>query len=127
VFAHYELWLLMFGAITAAVPILLGRYAPCMFRQSDAVLLPAVSHQFDRREGMYTTLLMSTGLTFGSISALVGLTNRIIDQGQYTILVTAVIGSAVVPTLIAQRWFQPQFKPLTAEVEEAETFAGEEP
>ena len=63
--------------------------------------------RFDPREGMYTTLLMSTGLTFGSISALFGLTNHIIDQGQYTVLVTAVIGSAVVPTLIAQRWFLP--------------------
>jgi Kef-type K+ transport system membrane component KefB len=54
--------------------------------------------RFDPREGMYTTLLMSTGLTFASISALFGLTNHIIDQGQYTVLVTAVIGSAVVPT-----------------------------
>jgi Kef-type K+ transport system membrane component KefB len=63
--------------------------------------------RFDRREGIYTTLLMSTGLTFGTISALFGLTNAIIDQGQYTLLVTAVIGSAVVPTLIAQRYFQP--------------------
>jgi Kef-type K+ transport system membrane component KefB len=60
------------------------------------------------REGHYTTLLMSTGLTFGSISALFGLTNGIIDQGQYTILVTAVIGSAIVPTLIAQAWFRPR-------------------
>jgi Kef-type K+ transport system membrane component KefB len=65
---------------------------------------------FERRDGMYTTLLMSTGLTFGSISALFGLTNHIIDQQQYTILVTAVIGSAIVPTLIAQRWFVPEFK-----------------
>jgi hypothetical protein len=31
---------------------------------------------------------------------------------QYTVLVTAVIGSAVVPTLIAQIWFQPKFEPL---------------
>ena len=68
--------------------------------------------RFDPREGMYTTLLMSTGLTFGSISALFGLTNHIIDERQYTILLTAVIGSAVVPTMIAQRWFQPQLKPL---------------
>jgi Kef-type K+ transport system membrane component KefB len=67
-------------------------------------------HRFDRREGMYTTLMMSTGLTFGTISALFGLTNGIIDQTKYTILVTAVIGSAVVPTLIAQTWFQPAFK-----------------
>jgi Kef-type K+ transport system membrane component KefB len=70
--------------------------------------------RFERKEGMYTTLMMSTGLTFGSISALFGLTNHIIDERQYTILLTAVIGSAVVPTLIAQRWFQPDFKPLAA-------------
>ncbi len=62
---------------------------------------------FGAREGMYTTLLMSTGLTFGTISALFGLTNHIVDQDQYTILVTAVIGSALIPTIIAQRWFQP--------------------
>ena len=62
---------------------------------------------FTPRNGMYTTLLMSTGLTFGSISALYGLTNGIIDQQQYTILVTTVILSAVVPTMIAQRWFLP--------------------
>jgi Kef-type K+ transport system membrane component KefB len=71
--------------------------------------------RFEPREGMYTTLLMSTGLTFGSISALFGLANHIIDQQQYTILVTAVIGSAVVPTLIAQQWFQPAFKLLEGE------------
>jgi Kef-type K+ transport system membrane component KefB len=70
---------------------------------------------FDRRDGLYITLLMSTGLTFGTISALFGLTNHIIDQRQYTILVTAVIGSAVVPTLIAQRWFQPSAAPMDEE------------
>jgi Kef-type K+ transport system membrane component KefB len=67
--------------------------------------------KFDRREGAYTTLLMSTGLTFGTISALFGLTNHIISQAQYTILVTTVIGSAVVPTLIAQRFFHPRLEP----------------
>lgn len=55
----------------------------------------------------YTTLLMSTGLTFGTISALYGLNNHIINQNQYTILVTVVILSAVVPTLVAQRFFEP--------------------
>jgi Kef-type K+ transport system membrane component KefB len=72
--------------------------------------------RFKRRDGIYTTLLMSTGLTFGSISALYGLTNNIIDQRQYTILLTAVIGSAVVPTLIAQRWFLPQIGAARQEV-----------
>ncbi len=68
--------------------------------------------RFEAKEGMYTTLLMSTGLTFGTISALFGLTNKIIDQQQYTILVTAVIGSAVIPTLIAQTWFLPAKRPI---------------
>ena len=65
-------------------------------------------YRFENREGIYTTLLMSTGLTFGSISALYGLTNHIINQEQYTILLTTVIGSAVVPTVIAQKWFLPK-------------------
>lgn len=64
--------------------------------------------QMTKREGTYTTLLMSTGLTFGSIAALFGLTHGFITQAQYTVLVTVVIGSAVVPTLIAQRWFFPK-------------------
>jgi len=65
-------------------------------------------YRFENREGIYTTLLMSTGLTFGSISALYGLSNHIINQEQYTILLTTVIGSAVVPTVIAQKWFLPK-------------------
>ncbi len=60
------------------------------------------------REGNYFTLLMSTGLTFGSISALYGLSNGIINQAQYSVLVTVVIASAVVPTFIAKTWFQPK-------------------
>src|SRR5207248_11215729 len=44
-----------------------------------------------RREGKYTTLLMSTGLTFGTISALFGLNNGKIDERQYSILVTVVM------------------------------------
>lgn len=76
-------------------------------------ILPLTRYfNFVPREGMYTTMMMSTGLTFGSISALFGLTNHIIDQTQYTVLLTAVIGSAVVPTLIGQLWFQPHFEPL---------------
>jgi Kef-type K+ transport system membrane component KefB len=59
------------------------------------------------REANYTTLLMATGLTFGTISALFGLQNKIIDQSQYTVLVTVVILSAFVPTLIAQKFCQP--------------------
>jgi Kef-type K+ transport system membrane component KefB len=70
----------------------------------------AKAFKFGKKESMYTTLLMSTGLTFGTISALFGYTNKIINQEQYTVLVTAVILSAVVPTIIAQKWFQPDLK-----------------
>jgi len=59
------------------------------------------------REAMYTTLLMSTGLTFGSISALFGLAHHIVTQQQYSYLIAAVIGSAIVPTLIANAFFLP--------------------
>lgn len=60
------------------------------------------------RDANYTTLLMSTGLTFGTIAALYGLTHGYIDQAAYTILVTVVILSAVVPTLIATTFFEPE-------------------
>ena len=77
----------------------------------------ATIFKLPRRERTYTTLLMATGLTFGSISALFGLTHHLIDKAQYTELVTVVILSAFVPTLIAQQLFQP--KVLDAEEEEA--------
>jgi Kef-type K+ transport system membrane component KefB len=72
-----------------------------------------------KMEAMYTTLLMSTGLTFGSISALFGLSHGIIDKAQYSYLVAAVIGSAVVPTLIANAFYLPRHllhKPAAARV-----------
>lgn len=61
-----------------------------------------------KQEAAYTTLLMSTGLTFGTISALFGLSHQIVTQAQYSALVAAVIGSAVVPTLIANAFFLPR-------------------
>ncbi len=79
-----------------------------MFTKIVGVYPLARIFQMRKREAYYTTLLMATGLTFGTISALFGLNNHIIDQKQYTILVTVVILSAIVPTLIAQRFFQPE-------------------
>jgi Kef-type K+ transport system membrane component KefB len=61
-----------------------------------------------RRDGMYTTFMMSTGLTFGTISALFGLTHGIISTAQYSYIVATVVGSAVVPTLIANAFFLPK-------------------
>jgi hypothetical protein len=69
------------------------------------------------------TLLMATGLTFGSISALFGLTHHLVDKTQYTELVTVVLLSALVPTLIAQQLFQPR---LPAERDELEALGEED-
>ncbi|MGN6794593.1 MAG: cation:proton antiporter [Streptosporangiaceae bacterium] len=68
----------------------------------------ATAFRLPRRERTYTTLLMATGLTFGSIAALFGLTHHLIDKTQYTELVTVVVLSAFVPTIIAQQLFQPE-------------------
>jgi len=62
---------------------------------------------------------MSTGLTFGTISSLFGLSHNLINQQQYTILVTVVIASGVIPTIIAQTFFRPQLAPEARE----ETFS----
>jgi Kef-type K+ transport system membrane component KefB len=56
----------------------------------------------------YTTLLMSTGLTFGTISSLFGLQAGFINQTQYSVLVGVVVASAVIPTFVAQKWFVPK-------------------
>ncbi|RJP20839.1 MAG: cation:proton antiporter [Candidatus Abyssobacteria bacterium SURF_5] len=61
-----------------------------------------------REEQWYYTLLMSTGLTFGTISALYGFSHNIVTQEQYSFLVAVVIASAVVPTLIAGLAFLPR-------------------
>jgi Kef-type K+ transport system membrane component KefB len=77
----------------------------------------AAAFKLPRQQRTYTTLLMATGLTFGSIAALFGLTHGLISRTQYTELVTVVILSAFVPTLIAQQLFRPAV--LDTEEEEA--------
>ena len=67
-----------------------------------------LARRADRRHGVFATLLMSTGLTFGTISALYGLNAGIIDETQFSLLVTVVVLSAIVPTAIAERWFLPK-------------------
>jgi len=70
-------------------------------------VLPACK-KFFGRDSVYITLLMSTGLTFGTISAQYGLSMGIIDQNQFSVLVMVVMLTAIVPTIIAQRWFKPE-------------------
>ncbi len=47
-------------------------------------------------------------VTFGTISAIFGLTHNIVTQAQYSFLVATVIASAVIPTLIAGLAFLPR-------------------
>ena len=66
-----------------------------------------LARRYVPQNAWYTTLLMSTGLTFGTISSLYGLNAGIIDQAQFSVLVMVVVLTAIVPTAIAQRWFTP--------------------
>ncbi len=77
----------------------------------------AKAFRLPQKERAYTTLLMATGLTFGSISALYGLTHHLINESQYTELVTVVILSAFLPTLIAQQFFRPGIEVSSDQVE----------
>jgi Kef-type K+ transport system membrane component KefB len=67
-----------------------------------------LARKYAPADAPYTTLLMSTGLTFGTISSMYGLSSGFIDQTQFTLLVATVILTAIVPTFIAQRWFEPE-------------------
>lgn len=73
--------------------------------------------RYPRSNANYLTLMMATGLTFGTISSLYGLTHHYINQAQYTVLVTVVILTAVVPTAIAQALFKPSEEPEEMEAE----------
>jgi glutathione-regulated potassium-efflux system ancillary protein KefC len=82
-----------------------------------------------RDEKWYYTLLMSTGLTFGTISAIYGYSHGIVTQEQYSFLVAAVIASAVIPTMIAEFWFVPKHilhKPAKPPVKSTEPDLSEE-
>lgn len=76
-------------------------------------LFPAgILFKFSFKANMYNNLLMCTGLTFGTISALYGFNSGIITKDQYSILVVAVISTAIIPTIIAQKFFSPKEKEL---------------
>jgi glutathione-regulated potassium-efflux system ancillary protein KefC len=83
--------------------LLMGKVASKIFG-----LYPVIGmFRREQNERWYYTLLMSTGLTFGTISSLYGLAHGLVTQEQYSFLVAAVIASAVVPTLIAGLFFLP--------------------
>jgi hypothetical protein len=78
-----------------------------------------LARRFTGPHAPFTTLLMSTGLTFGTITSLYGLSAGIITRTQFSLLLAVVVLSAVVPTVIAQRFYQPdspEHRDLTAPV-----------
>ena len=103
------------GALAAALPLLVAFFVVKVGLKFVAVM--PVALRYVRPHATYTTLLMSTGLTFGTISSLYGLNAGIIDRTQFSVLVSVVILSATVPTAIAQRFFSPPIHELTAEEE----------
>jgi Kef-type K+ transport system membrane component KefB len=103
------------GVIFALLLVKLGAKAVGVWPTATVFGLP-------RRERAYTTLLMATGLTFGSIAALFGYDHHLINRTQYSELVSVVILSAFVPTIIAQQLFQPRL----FDVEEEEALGAED-
>lgn len=113
--------LISFADLVRGVGVIAVLFAVKMVTKVASVWPTAAVFGLDRRDRTYTTLLMATGLTFGSIAALYGLSHNLITQAQYSQLITVIILSAFVPTLIAQQFFQPDLEDL-----EAEEIAGEE-
>lgn len=105
------------GALASSLPLLAAFFVVKIGAKFVGVY-PA-SLRWLRPHATYTTLLMSTGLTFGTISALYGLNAGIIDRTQFSVLITTVILSAIVPTFLAQRFFSPPVHALTLEQVEA--------
>ena len=110
--------LVSFPALVAGAGTIALLFGVKMLTKAVAVWPTAAACHLRPRDRAYTTLLMATGLTFGSIAALYGLTNKLISQQQYSVLVTVVILSAFVPTLIAQQWFHPELEGLDEELED---------
>ncbi len=93
------------GAVFANLGLLAVLFAAKMIPKVGLIM--PLARRWVPKHAAFTTLLMSTGLTFGTISALYGLQAGIIDKTQFSLLVTVVVLSAIVPTAIAQRWFSP--------------------
>jgi glutathione-regulated potassium-efflux system ancillary protein KefC len=94
--------------LMSAPLVFLALFIGKMITKGIGVYPAAKISQYPPQEATYITLLMSTGLTFGTISALYGLSHGIIDQGQYSLIVAAVIASAIIPTMIANAFFLPK-------------------
>jgi len=97
------------GALWANLGILALLFVAKMVPKFGAVY--PLARRYTAPHATFTTLLMSTGLTFGTITSLYGLNAGIIDRTQFSLLIAVVVLSAIVPTAIAQRFFQPHTEP----------------
>jgi Kef-type K+ transport system membrane component KefB len=104
--------LISFPALLSGAGVIALLFLVKMVTKGVAVWPTTAMFGFSVRDRAYTTLLMATGLTFGSIAALYGLSHGLISQEQYSQLVTVVILSALVPTIIAQQYFEPDVEDL---------------
>jgi Kef-type K+ transport system membrane component KefB len=93
------------GAVFANLGLLAILFAAKMIPKLGLVL--PLARRYIPRHAAFGTLLMSTGLTFGTIASVYGLTAGIIDETQFSLLVTVVVASALIPTAIAQRFYSP--------------------
>jgi Kef-type K+ transport system membrane component KefB len=94
-------------AALAAWPLIVAFFFVKVIAKIAGVWPAARAFRHSPKNASYLTMMMATGLTFGTISSLYGLTHHYIDRTQYTALVTVVILTAIVPTLIAQALFHP--------------------
>jgi Kef-type K+ transport system membrane component KefB len=109
---------IQFGAAIANVWLIVALFFVKVIAKIIGVLpLARFAFRYPKQNSGYLTLMMATGLTFGTISSLYGLTHGFISQAQYTALVTVVILTAVVPTVIAQAVFKPSEEPDEMEAE----------
>ncbi|HTO25104.1 MAG TPA: cation:proton antiporter [Gaiellaceae bacterium] len=93
------------SALWANLGILVVLFVAKMVPKLGAVY--PLARRWTKPHAAFTTLLMSTGLTFGTITSLYGLSAGIIDETQFSLLIAVVVLSAIVPTAIAQRYYRP--------------------
>ena len=99
--------LVSFSAAIAGIGAIVAFFAVKVVAKCLGVFPAARAFRHSPKNAGYITLMMATGLTFGTISSLYGLTHHYINQAQYTALVTVVILTALVPTIVAQTFFHP--------------------
>ena len=105
--------LVFIPALISAPVLLLVLLIGKVLSKSVAVYPTTLACRYSPREGAFATLLMSTGLAFGTIASIFGLGHNIITQLQYSLLIGAIVASAIIPTLVAVKFFLPM-SPATA-------------